>query len=63
MPFILRICLIICNFACVLKPTFSWGAWVAQSIKCLTLGFNLGHDLKVLEPSPMWASELSMGSV
>ena len=24
----------------------SWGAWVAQSVKCPTLGFGSGHDLK-----------------
>ena len=24
-----------------------WGAWVAQSIKPLTLDFSLGHDLTV----------------
>ena len=23
------------------------GAWVAQSVKCLTLGFGSGHDLAV----------------
>ena len=28
------------------------GAWVAQSIKCLTLGFGSGHDLVVGEFEP-----------
>ena len=28
------------------------GAWVAQSLKCLTLGFSSGHDLKVHEFKP-----------
>ena len=27
----------------------SWGAWVSQSVKCLTLGFGSGHDLTVGE--------------
>ena len=25
----------------------SWGTWVAQSVKCTTLGFGSGHDLMV----------------
>ena len=25
----------------------SWGAWVAQIVKCSTLGFGSGHDLMV----------------
>ena len=28
------------------------GAWVAQSVKCLTLGFSSGHDLMVQEFEP-----------
>ena len=27
----------------------SWGSWVTQSVKCLTLGFSSGHDLMVRE--------------
>ena len=27
----------------------SWGAWVAQLVKCLTLDFSSGHDLMVWE--------------
>ena len=26
-----------------------WGAWVAQSVECLTLDFSSGHDLMVGE--------------
>ena len=29
-----------------------WGAWVAQSVECLTLGFSSGHDLTVSEFEP-----------
>ena len=28
------------------------GAWVAQSVKCLTLGFSSGHDLRVFGIGP-----------
>ena len=28
------------------------GAWVAQSVKCLTLGFSSGHDLTLCEFKP-----------
>ena len=28
------------------------GTWVAQSVKCLTLGFGSGCDLRVLRSSP-----------
>ena len=34
----------------------SGGAWVAQSIKCPTLGFGSDHDLRVVRLSPMWGS-------
>ena len=30
----------------------SWGAWVAQSVKCQTLDFSPGHDLLVPESEP-----------
>ena len=35
-----------------LKPSYLWGAWVAQSVKHLTLDFGSGHDLAVrgIEP-------------
>ena len=29
-----------------------WGAWVAQLVKPLTLGFGLGHSLTVCEFEP-----------
>ena len=35
------------------------GAWVAWSVKCLTIGFGLGLDLRVMRPSPAWSSVLS----
>ena len=28
------------------------GAWVAQLVRCLTLGFSSGHNLKVVGSSP-----------
>ena len=37
-----------------------WGAWVAQSVKHLTLGFHSGYDLKVARWSPALGSMLSM---
>ena len=33
------------------------GTWVAQSVKCLTLGFGSGHDLRVV------GSSSTLGSV
>ena len=35
------------------------GAWVAQLVKCLTLDFNSGHDLRILGSSPTSGSLLS----
>ena len=35
------------------------GAWVAQSVKCPSLGFSSGHDLTVLSSSPMSGSVLT----
>ena len=29
------------------------GTWVAQLVKCLTLDFGSGHDLRVMRSSPM----------
>ena len=37
----------------------SWGIWVAQMVKQLTLGFSPGHDLKVVRWSPVSVSTLS----
>ena len=31
----------------IFKMIKQWGAWVAQSVKCLTLGLGSGHDLMV----------------
>ena len=31
---------------------FSRGTWVAQLVKCLTLGFGSGHDLMIYEFKP-----------
>ena len=28
-----------------------WGAWVAQLVKCLTLGFGSSHDFRVVRLS------------
>ena len=36
----------------MLKTVFSWGAWVAQSVKHPTLGYGSGHDLMVYEFEP-----------
>ena len=46
----------------LLKEYQSWGAWVAQSVKCLTLDFNLGHDLRVVRLTTALGSELSAES-
>ena len=32
---------------------YSWGAWVAQSVKYLTLDFASGNDLKVYGIEPL----------
>lgn len=38
----------------VIKNTAgSWGAWLAQSIKCPILDFGSGYNLRVLRSSPM----------
>ena len=39
-----------------------WGAWVAQAVKCLTLGFGSDHDIRVVRSSPALDSVLSAGS-
>lgn len=50
----------------ILKSSFkslkSRGAWVAQLIKQLALGFSLGCDLRVMKSSPMLVSTLSTES-
>ena len=35
------------------------GVWVAQSVKCPTLDFSSGHDLRVVGLSPASGSKLS----
>ena len=35
-----------------LKMDVKWGAWLAQSVKLLTLDFGSGHDLVVCEIKP-----------
>ena len=39
------------------------GARVAQSVKCLTLGFGSGHDLTVVGWSSTWDSVLTARSL
>ena len=41
----------------------SWGAWVAQLVKSLTLGFGSGHDLMVCESESHIGSMLTMQSL
>ena len=38
----------------------SWGAWVAQSVKCPTLDFGSGHYLRILRSSPTLDSVLGV---
>jgi len=40
-----------------------WGAWVAQSVKRLTLGFSSSHGLAVLGSSPLSRAPCSVGSL
>ena len=42
--------------------TDPWGAWVVQFVKHPTLGFDSGHDLRVLRSSPELGSAFSMES-
>ena len=44
------------------KKNLSWGTWMAQSLKYMTLAFGSDHDLRVLELSPEADSMLSKGS-
>ena len=41
-----------CTLGWEYKDGKSWGTWVAQSVKCLTLDFGSGHDLTVHEIKP-----------
>ena len=38
---------------CKLKTKTNKGAWVAESVKCVTLDFSSGHDLRVVRLSPL----------
>ena len=44
-----------------LKAAESWGAWVTQSVKCLTLNFGSGHDLAVCEIEPRDSGGVCLG--
>ena len=44
------------------KKWAHWGTWVAQSVKCPTLNFSSGHDLRVVRWSPTSGSMLSTES-
>ena len=48
----------ICNYECSFE-----GAWVAESVKCPTLDFGSGHDLKVVRSSPKLGSALMARSL
>ena len=39
------------------------GAWLAQSVKCLTLEFGSGHELMVPELEPLSGSALTVESL
>ena len=38
------------------------GIWVAQYVKCPTLGFGSSHDLRAVRSSSAWDSALSVES-
>ena len=40
----------------------SWGVWVVQLVKCPTLGFGSGSNLRVMRSSPTSGSALSAES-
>ena len=44
----------------IFKSKSNRGAWVAQLVKHLTLGFGSGHNLRVLRPSPALGSALGV---
>ena len=39
-------------FTVILKSSNTWGTWVTQSVKHLTLDFNSGHDVTIHEFEP-----------
>ena len=50
------------SFVDFIQEVVGRGAWVAQSVKCWTLGFGSGHDLGVVGSSPTSGSMLSVES-
>ena len=46
----------------ILKTPHTWGTWVVQSVKHLTLGFSSGDELRVMRSSPASGSTLSAES-
>ena len=45
-----------------LKMVLLRGAWVAESVGCLMLGFSSSHDLRIVRLSPASGSVLSAES-
>ena len=45
-----------------IKREGEWGTWVAQLVKCPTLDFGSGNDLRVLGSSPMSGTLLNRES-
>ena len=43
-----------------LRNCLPGGAWVGQLVKCLTLDFGSGHDLRVVRSSPQLGSTLNV---
>ena len=52
-----------CTLGWEYKDGKSWGTWVAQSVKCLTLDFGSGHDLTVGEFGPVMGCVLTVRSL
>ena len=41
-----------CYLTIFKKVNRCWSVWVTQSVKCQTLGFSSGHDLRIVRSSP-----------
>ena len=50
------------NLANYINPLGFLSAWVAQLVKCPTLDFSSGHDLRLVRSSPLLGSSLGMES-
>lgn len=50
------------EYCVIMKKEELRGAWAAQWVKRLTLGFGSGHDLRALPGSPVSDSALSRES-